>query len=105
MYSTHYSQNYASIIRPTLACSIRIVELPNAAEILSTVVLQKRRGTQSENRCQMSDHCYVRTLYVWKAIPAEASKRGTPNMKLELQRVCSSDRSNAPPTSGNLYIR
>ena len=59
-------------------------------------------GTQSENRCQMSDHCYVRTLYVWKAIPAEASKRGTPNMKLELQRVCSIDRSNAPPTSGNL---
>ena len=53
-------------------------------------------GTQSENRCQMSDHCYVRTLYVWKAIPAEASKRGTPNMKLELQRVCSNDRMAHP---------
>ena len=36
----------------------------------------------------MSDHCYVWTL--------QASKRGTPNLKLELQRVCSNDRMPHP---------
>ena len=34
--------------------------------------------------------------YIWKAISAEASKRGTTNMKLELQRVCSIDRMPHP---------
>jgi len=32
------------------------MELPNAAEILPRVALQKRRRKQFENRCQMSDH-------------------------------------------------
>ena len=32
-----------------LACSSRVVELPNAAEILPTVALKKRQGTESNN--------------------------------------------------------
>ena len=72
------------------------------------------RGTQSENRCQMSDHRYIQTLHlegytidtiITHPIPPEASKRGTPKLKLgELPRV-DAYRSNAPPTSGNICIR
>ena len=29
--------------------------------------------------------------YIWKAIPPEASERGTPNLELELRRVCCID--------------
>jgi len=34
-----------------LACSSRVVDLPNAAEIIPTVALQKRQGIESEKRC------------------------------------------------------
>jgi len=42
------------------------VELPNAAKILPTVALQKRRVTQSQNRRQISNHFYIQTLEIHK---------------------------------------
>jgi len=94
------------------------VELPNAAEILPTVALQESRtGNAVENRCQMSDHCYIQALpleghtidtilpilYLLKQVKEEHQ-----NLKLELPQVggmlyyllCIS--MVAPPTSGNI---
>ena len=45
---------------PDPPLSSRAVELPSAAEILPTVALKKREGTQFENRCQMCEQPGIR---------------------------------------------
>ena len=41
--SARGSHNYEKLV-----CSSRVMELPNAAEILLTVILEKRQGTESD---------------------------------------------------------
>ena len=64
------------------------MELPNAAEILPTVALEKRQGTESDNTYNCPIFGYIRT-YLWKA--KEPSNGGTPNLELRVRRVCCID--------------
>jgi len=72
------------------------MELHTAAEILPTVVLQKKQGMESKN-CPIID---TFGCYFWKAIAPEASSRGrsrgTPKLGLEVGRVCTIDERPCP---------
>jgi len=61
---------------------------------LPEVALQKREGTKSENTSCPIIHMFG--CYFWKAIAPEESNRGTPELELEVQRVCSLDRRPGP---------
>ena len=52
------------------------MELPNAAEILPTVALKKKQGTESDN----TYNCPILIYYFWKAIAPEPSNKGTPKV-------------------------
>ena len=59
------------------------MEVLNTAEILLTVLYRRDR----EWSPKMEVNCVIIAIsghYIWKAIPPEASKRGRPNLELEL---------------------
>ena len=86
--SARGSHNYE-----TLVCSSRVMELPNAAEILLTVILEKRQGTESDNtyNCPIFD---ISDLPLEGA--PEPSNGGTPNLEFRVRRVCSINRRPHP---------
>ena len=64
----------------------------------------KQHGMESENTCNFSIFDTF-GRYIWKAIAPRSKHSGTPNLELEVRRVCTVLSTKSPPTSGNLYVR
>jgi len=77
------------------ACSSRVMELPKAADNSLRVASEKQHGTESENTCNFP---IFETFgrYIWKAIAPRSKHSGTPNLELEVRRVCTIDGSPHP---------